>query len=428
MLENRSSSYSKFKVVAIVAAAGVLTGCAPGANPLDDKVLQTQSSPAEVTQIPEGSLLQVFYNYAFGTPTTQSTVPKAAPSQAADDKGDANEDINISGLSASTSEAGFETIRVRLFPIKSNHDFDPYLPSSGTRTTKLQNPAGLVVTGLPKQGRIVGKLVQFDFRARAVAIDGKSHVFGLNDEISIAPVNASQPTSVLLRINAVRLRRAKDLGPNGMMAFRGSFKVLHGRGEWALMNDVSLEDYVTSVVPSEMPLSYSDESLMVQALAARTFAVRAMIAARCIAQKQCTERDWDVDPSVGYQSFTGFYAENDRVRNVTNRTAGMVISYNHTPILAMFHANSGGKTRSGADYFCAGKSWREHAACVSDYQTNYPYLAAVVDPYNDGARRLGHGVGLPQHSVEEMTKKNVTVGSIITRYYPGTILERLRSK
>ena len=41
-----------------------------------------------------------------------------------------------------------------------------------------------------------------------------------------------------------------------------------------LVNEVDIEDYLTRVVPSEMPSSYEVEALKAQAVCARTYAYR----------------------------------------------------------------------------------------------------------------------------------------------------------
>ena len=43
-----------------------------------------------------------------------------------------------------------------------------------------------------------------------------------------------------------------------------------------IVNEVGLEEYLYSVVPSEMPVKFGLESLKVQAIAARSYAVRSL--------------------------------------------------------------------------------------------------------------------------------------------------------
>ncbi len=58
----------------------------------------------------------------------------------------------------------------------------------------------------------------------------------------------------------------------GIPAYRGSLELLWTEEGIVLVNELPLEEYLYSVVPSEMPPSYPREALMAQAICARTYA------------------------------------------------------------------------------------------------------------------------------------------------------------
>lgn len=58
----------------------------------------------------------------------------------------------------------------------------------------------------------------------------------------------------------------------GIPAYRGSLELLWTEEGFVLVNELPLEEYLYSVVPSEMPASYPQEALMAQAICARTYA------------------------------------------------------------------------------------------------------------------------------------------------------------
>lgn len=58
----------------------------------------------------------------------------------------------------------------------------------------------------------------------------------------------------------------------GIPAYRGSLELLWTEEGIVLVNELPLEEYLYSVVPSEMPASYPREALMAQAICARTYA------------------------------------------------------------------------------------------------------------------------------------------------------------
>lgn len=58
----------------------------------------------------------------------------------------------------------------------------------------------------------------------------------------------------------------------GIPAYRGTLELLGTKEGTVIINELPLEEYLYSVVPSEMPASYPQEALMAQAICARTYA------------------------------------------------------------------------------------------------------------------------------------------------------------
>ena len=79
-------------------------------------------------------------------------------------------------------------------------------------------------------------------------------------------------------------------------------KILVERKEEGLlvMNELPLETYLCSVVPSEMPSGYPMEALKAQAVCARTYALKQLQTGRR------TEGGADLDDSVSYQVYNNF--------------------------------------------------------------------------------------------------------------------------
>ena len=63
--------------------------------------------------------------------------------------------------------------------------------------------------------------------------------------------------------------------------YRGRFELtVAGEDTFLVINEVSLEDYLIQVVPSEMPVTWPMEALKAQAVAARTYAVAQAVYSR----------------------------------------------------------------------------------------------------------------------------------------------------
>ncbi|NIZ19587.1 SpoIID/LytB domain-containing protein [Entomospira culicis] len=108
-----------------------------------------------------------------------------------------------------------------------------------------------------------------------------------------------------------------------------------------LVNELNLEDYLYSVVPSEMPASWPEEALKAQAVAARTYALATMGGFK--------DRGFDLLSSVASQAYTGMAGEHVRSTHAVNATAGMVLYSKITKklLVTYYSANHGGYSEDG---------------------------------------------------------------------------------
>ncbi len=102
------------------------------------------------------------------------------------------------------------------------------------------------------------------------------------------------------------------------------------------VNVVDLEEYLYSVVASEMPASYGIEALKAQAVAARSYTMTRMTAHSSSGYELCD--------GTHCQAYTGFGGETATTNNAVDATKGVMAYYNVSPINAVFHASSGGHT------------------------------------------------------------------------------------
>lgn len=105
-----------------------------------------------------------------------------------------------------------------------------------------------------------------------------------------------------------------------------------------------LEQYVAGVVAAEMPAAFPLEALKAQAVAARTYQIQQQKAAGSeeilydVGQAYCTLDEQKEKWGRNY----AFYSK--KVRQAVRETAGEIMVYDGEPILAAFHAQSGGRT------------------------------------------------------------------------------------
>ncbi len=122
-----------------------------------------------------------------------------------------------------------------------------------------------------------------------------------------------------------------------------------------VINVLPLEEYLKGVVPSEMPPAWSFEALKAQAVAARTYALFQLLAARASSNKilGLENSGAQLDDTVAYQAYLGVNDIAQASNRAVEATAGQVITYQDTLAMAFFHADSGGRTEDAANVWGA---------------------------------------------------------------------------
>ena len=107
-----------------------------------------------------------------------------------------------------------------------------------------------------------------------------------------------------------------------------------------------LEEYVVCSLVAEMPQSFEKQALMAQAVACRTFAVRAAMR---------HDKHKKADVCTDYRCCQSFRDtaegkfDSSAAREAAEATRGIIAVYDGEPILAAYHAASVGHTRSSAE-------------------------------------------------------------------------------
>ncbi len=123
------------------------------------------------------------------------------------------------------------------------------------------------------------------------------------------------------------------------------------------MNKVAIDDYVSGVVPDEMPPGWSPEALKAQAVAARSYAVAT----------RKTSGIFDLYPDTRSQVYGGVASEEPTTNTAVDETSKQVLMFGGKVATTFFHSTSGGKTAAIEDV------WNS---------TGLPYLVSVPDKYD----------------------------------------------
>ncbi len=148
--------------------------------------------------------------------------------------------------------------------------------------------------------------------------------------------------------------------------------------------ETTLEEYIVEVVLAEMPAHFELEALKAQAVAARTYTYKKMLAgentdhpgcAICTDSAHC--QAWRalsaVTPNTPKPDGTGAMTAAEKIEKVqraVEETAGMIVCYDGQPIEALYHSCSGGMTENVENV------WQG---------SPIPYLVAVESPGEETA-------------------------------------------
>jgi len=119
--------------------------------------------------------------------------------------------------------------------------------------------------------------------------------------------------------------------------YRGTLELYTTAEGIVIVNELPLEEYLYAVVPSEMPASYEQEALKVQAVCARSYAYCQM------EDLGYPEYDAHVDDSVSYQVY-GNSEENETTVAAVDDTKGEKLVYNGNVVKAYYFSTSCGTT------------------------------------------------------------------------------------
>jgi SpoIID/LytB domain protein len=120
-------------------------------------------------------------------------------------------------------------------------------------------------------------------------------------------------------------------------SYRGELQIIPRNKELSIVNKVSLEEYLYSVVPSEMPSNWPVEALKAQAVAARS---------EVMAKLGRHKNDgFDFCAEVHCQVYSGVEHETAITNVAVEETRGTILSYKGKPVDGIYSSNCGGHTQ-----------------------------------------------------------------------------------
>lgn len=172
----------------------------------------------------------------------------------------------------------------------------------------------------------------------------------------------------------------------GNPLYSGKLKICRQGDSLVVINEVPLEDYLESVVPSEMPSSYEAEALKAQAVCARTYAWKHMLG------NGIKGYDADVDDSVNYQVYGNIEVQ-EKTSIAVQETKGEILKQNGEPVEAYYFSTSSGATSTDEVWGVSeAASYLKSVECPFDM--NMPWSEwKVTLPWNTIEKRVQEKTG-----------------------------------
>ncbi|MFH1453969.1 MAG: SpoIID/LytB domain-containing protein [Armatimonadota bacterium] len=166
-------------------------------------------------------------------------------------------------------------------------------------------------------------------------------------------------------VSCVKLKIVPGESPVGLHSgygytpYRGNF-ILYKESPYTFLviNQVDINEYITSVLGGEVSYTWPMESLRAQAVAARTYALYKK-------EKNLREdkKPFDVVATIRDQVYKGIRSENKICREAVYSTDNLVMKYKGDVIRAYYHSNCGGFTQTGSTVFEDGGNYLKGVKC-----------------------------------------------------------------
>ncbi|MCM8792121.1 MAG: SpoIID/LytB domain-containing protein [Candidatus Omnitrophica bacterium] len=154
-----------------------------------------------------------------------------------------------------------------------------------------------------------------------------------NDSILIKP---KEPEGTITIFN-ITLGEDNFWARKDDRSYRGVIEIKLDRWGIKVINIVSLEEYLYSVVPSEMPYKWPKEALKAQSIVARTVAMKKL--------GRHKKEGFDLCAQVHCQVYSGVEQETETTNKIVDETRGIIMVYDNKPIDALYSSNCGGHTQ-----------------------------------------------------------------------------------
>lgn len=133
----------------------------------------------------------------------------------------------------------------------------------------------------------------------------------------------------------------------GEAEYRGTIEIVKKGTALNIINELSIEDYLYAVVPSEMPSSYPAEALKAQAICARSYAYKHIL------NNSCSSEGAHVNDTTTFQVYNSS-KEQESTNSAVDETCGDILKCGDEIVTAYFFSTSCGSTADATIWGSSG--------------------------------------------------------------------------
>lgn len=177
--------------------------------------------------------------------------------------------------------------------------------------------------------------------------------YGAGEEFVINRESFQDEDRIKLTGKGGGMFRVTNITRKEEVSYRGTLECYRTNEGIVLVNELSVEEYLYGVVPSEMPSSYPSEALKAQAVSARTYTY--------FHKKSYAYPAWraNVDDSTSFQVYKNI-EETPEAVNAVNETKNEVLTYDDEVIESFYYSTSSG-------YNGGARVWSEQTNASDSY-------------------------------------------------------------
>lgn len=183
-----------------------------------------------------------------------------------------------------------------------------------------------------------------------------------------------------------------------------NLEFLENNNNKVVTNNV-FEDYIVGVVGAEMPISFEEEALKAQAVAARTYAYKRVDDINAPVDYKSIGQAYNSIDEMKEKWGTNFEQYYNKVKNAVYDTKGVIMTYDNEPIEAVFHSTSAGVTE----------------VCENIWGKNLPYIKSVDSKVDEQAPNFTYTTSIPNGQIIEKLSQeyNLEKDKIISSFEIG---------